>query len=144
MSNEALDHTGELEDLGEELDHDVVEEDAEEQDLEIDSHAMNAHQEALQHDEAVHHDDAVIEIAPKNTKKKPKSANDKGVDMDYIGSKEESAETRSVASRAKLRSKMNDDVEAFLKKGGKIQEIEPNVMADPPRKPVSNYGSRPI
>ena len=27
---------------------------------------------------------------------------------------------------------------------GKISSIEPNVMADPPRKPESNYGSRPI
>lgn len=140
MSNEALDHTGELEDLGEEFNQDMVEvNDAEEQDVEVGPHIVDAHQE-----DAVHHDDAVIALAPKNTKKKPKSTNDKGVDMDYIGSKEESAETRSVASRAKLRSKMNDDVDAYLKKGGKIHEIEPNVMADPPRKPVSNYGSRPI
>ena len=64
-------------------------------------------------------------------------------DMDFIGSAEEGV-LRSIASRQKLRSKMDNEIEAFLKKGGAINEIEPNVMADPPRKPTSNYGSRPI
>jgi len=64
-------------------------------------------------------------------------------DMKFIGSNEEGV-MRSIASRKKLRNKMDADVEAFLKKGGQINEIEPNVMADPPRKPTSNYGSRPI
>ena len=64
-------------------------------------------------------------------------------DMAFIGSAEEGV-LRSIASRQKLRSQMDSEVEAFLKKGGSINEIEPNVMADPPRKPTSNYGSRPI
>ncbi|NVK39256.1 MAG: hypothetical protein HWE18_15120 [Gammaproteobacteria bacterium] len=64
-------------------------------------------------------------------------------DMEFIGSAEEGV-LRSIASRQKLRSKMDNEVEAFLKAGGSINEIEPNVMADPPRKPTSNYGSRPI
>lgn len=64
-------------------------------------------------------------------------------DMKFIGSNEEGV-MRSIASRKKLRNKMDADVDAFLKKGGQIDEIEPNVMADPPRKPTSNYGSRPI
>lgn len=64
-------------------------------------------------------------------------------DMKFIGSNEEGV-MRSIASRKKLRNKMDADVEAFLQKGGEISEIEPNVMADPPRKPTSNYGSRPI
>lgn len=64
-------------------------------------------------------------------------------DMDFIGSAEEGV-LRSIASRQKLRSKMDNEIEAFLQKGGAINEIEPNVMADPPRKPTSNYGSRPI
>ena len=87
---------------------------------------------------------SVASLTTKSPKRKGKAAQDKGIDMDYIGSKEESAETRSVASRAKLRSQMNSDVESFLREGGEIKEIEPNVMADPPRKPISNYGSRPI
>lgn len=64
-------------------------------------------------------------------------------DMKFIGSNEEGV-MRSIASRKKLRNKMDADVEAFLNKGGQIDEIEANVMADPPRKPTSNYGSRPI
>ena len=64
-------------------------------------------------------------------------------DMKFIGSTEEGV-MRSIASRKKLRNKMDSDVEAFLKKGGTITKVEPNVMADPPRKPTSNYGSRPI
>lgn len=64
-------------------------------------------------------------------------------DMKFIGSNEEGV-MRSIASRKKLRNKMDADVEAFLSKGGQISEIEANVMADPPRKPTSNYGSRPI
>lgn len=57
---------------------------------------------------------------------------------------EDSAEERTVASRQKLREEMAADVEAFLARGGKIAQIEPNVTADPPRKPDSDYGSRPI
>jgi hypothetical protein len=51
---------------------------------------------------------------------------------------------RPLHESEKLRSQLCDDVEAFLKSGGKIVEVEPNVLADPPKKPVSNYGSRPI
>lgn len=35
-------------------------------------------------------------------------------------------------------------IEQFLASGGSISEIEPNVMADPPKKPTSNYGGQPI
>lgn len=64
-------------------------------------------------------------------------------DMEFIGSTEEGV-LRSIASREKLRNQVDNEVEAFLKAGGSINKIEPNVMADPPRKPSSNYGSRPI
>lgn len=66
------------------------------------------------------------------------------IDLEYIGSKDETAETRTIASRARLRSQMDSDIEKFLSQGGTISEIEPNVTADPPTKPVSSYGSRPI
>ena len=42
------------------------------------------------------------------------------------------------------RDELNKQVEAFLSSGGKIDIIEPNVLADPPKKPTSNYGSQPI
>ena len=32
----------------------------------------------------------------------------------------------------------------FLAQGGQIKEIPPDVTTDPPQKPVSNYGSKPI
>ncbi len=64
-------------------------------------------------------------------------------DMQFIGSTEEGV-LRSIASRKKLRDKVDNEVEKFLSSGGAINEIEANVMADPPRKPTSNYGSRPI
>ena len=35
-------------------------------------------------------------------------------------------------------------MEEFLARGGKVQEIESNVVADPPKKPDNKYGSRPI
>ena len=50
----------------------------------------------------------------------------------------------SLAARNKVRDQMQAEIEAFLAKGGKIQQVEDNVMTDPPRKPTSSYGSRPI
>ena len=50
----------------------------------------------------------------------------------------------SQAARDSLRKTMAADVAAFLARGGSIEEVAPDVMADPPRKPQTNYGSRPI
>ncbi len=50
----------------------------------------------------------------------------------------------SLAARNKAREEMAAEVEAFLARGGQIQQVDDNVMADPPRKPQSSYGSRPI
>ncbi|SHF81479.1 hypothetical protein SAMN04487965_2770 [Microbulbifer donghaiensis] len=57
---------------------------------------------------------------------------------------EEFAEERSVTSRKRARSQLSADVEEFLARGGAIAEIDPDVTADPPRKPQPKYGSRPI
>lgn len=46
--------------------------------------------------------------------------------------------------RKSLRIKIRSDVEAFLASGGAIREIAPNIVADPPKKPQSNYGGQPI
>jgi hypothetical protein len=67
-----------------------------------------------------------------------------GVDLEFIGSKDEKAETRSVTSRTRLRSQVEEDIARFLQQGGAISQIAPDVTADPPRKPESNYGSRAI
>ena len=50
----------------------------------------------------------------------------------------------SVKSREMARQTLNEQIAAFLAKGGQINHIDNNVTADPPRKPTSNYGSRPI
>lgn len=42
------------------------------------------------------------------------------------------------------RDELSKQVEAFLASGGQINYVEPNVLADPPKKPTSNYGSQPI
>ena len=45
------------------------------------------------------------------------------------------AASASLAARNKVRESMQAEIEAFLARGGKIQTIDDNVMADPPRKP---------
>jgi hypothetical protein len=54
------------------------------------------------------------------------------------------AETLSVSSKEALRRQLEEEVARFLAKGGQVQEIPPDVQADPPQKPVSSYGSKPI
>lgn len=50
----------------------------------------------------------------------------------------------SLASKEAERRRLQEEVEAFLKNGGRIQEVAPNVVADPPTRPESNYGGQPI
>ena len=47
-------------------------------------------------------------------------------------------------AKQKERDALAKAMEEFLARGGAVQEIEPNVVADPPKKPDSKYGSRPI
>lgn len=56
----------------------------------------------------------------------------------------EALEDFSIASRQKARNELEDQVAAFLARGGKINEIPANVTADPPKKPAPDYGGRPI
>ena len=76
-----------------------------------------------------------------NDKKNPSIA---PIDLSFIGSKDEDAETRSIASRERVRSVLDSEIEIFLNGGGKINFIKPNVMGDPPKRPESSYGSKPI
>lgn len=72
------------------------------------------------------------------------------VELDDIPSEEDSpaevapVETMSVSARQKIRDQLQKDIEEFMKRGGQVQQIADNVRADPPRKPVSDYGSSPI
>ncbi|MEG5264987.1 transcriptional regulator SutA [Pseudomonas sp. JDS28PS106] len=53
-------------------------------------------------------------------------------------------ELPSVEAKNKERDALARAMEEFLARGGKVQEVEPNVVADPPKKPDNKYGSRPI
>ncbi|MBD9483092.1 hypothetical protein IB229_08930 [Pseudomonas sp. PDM14] len=53
-------------------------------------------------------------------------------------------ELPSIEAKQKERDALAQAMEDFLARGGKVQEVEPNVVADPPKKPDSKYGSRPI
>jgi len=72
------------------------------------------------------------------------SPGSEAIDLDFMGSREDTAAARTVASRERIRRQMEEDMQAFLSKGGAIQHIAPNVLGDPPRKPSTSYGSRPI
>ncbi len=51
---------------------------------------------------------------------------------------------RSISSKQTIRRQLQEDIELFLKKGGSVQRVGTHITADPPKKPSSNYGSRPI
>jgi len=50
----------------------------------------------------------------------------------------------AIGAREAARVQMEEQVQAFLSKGGEIQAIDAHVTADPPQKPTNNYCSRPI
>ena len=50
----------------------------------------------------------------------------------------------SVEAKERERDMLARQMEEFLSRGGKVQEIDSNVVSDPPKKPDSKYGSRPI
>lgn len=76
-------------------------------------------------------DDGSDAVEPSKPSKKAKAA-------------EEVEELPSVEAKQKERDALARAMEEFLSRGGKVQEVEPNVVADPPKKPDSKYGSRPI
>ena len=43
-------------------------------------------------------------------------------------------------AKAEERGQLANDVEAFLKSGGKVKDVPKGERADPPRKPENNYG----
>lgn len=42
------------------------------------------------------------------------------------------------------RAEIQSQIEAYLASGGAIHQIGTDVLADPPKKPTSNYGGQPI
>ena len=76
-------------------------------------------------------DESSVDEASPKAKGKAKAA----VSVDELPSVEAKNKERDALARA---------MEEFLAKGGKVVEVEPNVVADPPKKPDNKYGSRPI
>ncbi|MCL6416119.1 hypothetical protein MIB92_10680 [Aestuariirhabdus sp. Z084] len=66
------------------------------------------------------------------------------VDMEVIGRGDVEAEGRTLESRRGLHEMLDRQVAAYLASGGTITQVDSSLSADPPKKPVSRYGSRPI
>ena len=81
-------------------------------------------------DEGDEGEDSGSDVAERTPSKKAKAA--------------EPEELPSVEAKERERAELERAMAEFLARGGRVQEIEPNVVADPPRKPDSKYGSRPI
>ncbi|SDU29112.1 hypothetical protein [Halopseudomonas salegens] len=59
-------------------------------------------------------------------------------------SNEDELEGASLAAKERERQFLAQQIEEYLARGGKVQEVSGDVLNDPPRKPESKYGSRPI
>lgn len=68
---------------------------------------------------------------------------DDAVDIDF-SSREDRSGIRTVAARQVLHDKLTSEVEAFLARGGKIDQVPSFVSADPPKRPVNKYGQHSL
>mgnify|MGYP003607043867 CR=1 len=111
----------------------MSDDDLENDDLEVgdDDEADDSLDAAAVDDGADEADDSGGDDAVPKAKGKAKAA----VSVDELPSVEAKNKERDALARA---------MEEFLAKGGKVQEVEANVVADPPKKPDNKYGSRPI
>jgi hypothetical protein len=80
-------------------------------------------------------DDAEVDDSPEASATPTKGKAKAAVSVDELPSVEAKNKERDALARA---------MEEFLAKGGRVQEVEANVVADPPKKPDNKYGSRPI
>ncbi len=110
----------------------MSDDDLENDDLEVgDDEDTEESLEVAADDVAEDLDDSAGDDAAPKAKGKAKAA----VSVDELPSVEAKNKERDALARA---------MEEFLAKGGKVVEVEPNVVADPPKKPDNKYGSRPI
>lgn len=50
------------------------------------------------------------------------------------------SDVHSISAREPARNRLAADVEAFLAKGGNIEDVPKDFRADPPKRPQSTYG----
>lgn len=53
-------------------------------------------------------------------------------------------DSAALCSRNKIRAQLQSEIEAFLAKGGQIQQLDSGLSNSPLKKPSSNYGSNSI
>ncbi|AKS07434.1 transcriptional regulator SutA [Pseudomonas trivialis] len=109
----------------------MSDDDLENDELEVGDDDETEELEAVAEDAPDEGDDGGDDAPVKAAKGKAKAA----VSVDELPSVEAKNKERDALARA---------MEEFLAKGGKVVEVEANVVADPPKKPDNKYGSRPI
>jgi hypothetical protein len=109
----------------------MSDDDLENDELEVGDEDDTEELEAVAEDAPDEGDDGGDDAPAKAAKGKAKAA----VSVDELPSVEAKNKERDALARA---------MEEFLAKGGRVQEVEANVVADPPKKPDNKYGSRPI
>lgn len=80
----------------------------------------------------------------KSPSAKDKNLKNREIDLNFIGSLEEAAESRTVASRQRIHDQVDADISIFLAKGGRISRVDSKVSGDPPRRANYRYGQHPI
>lgn len=65
-----------------------------------------------------------------------------GDDEPTSSRRNEPLEDFSIAARQRMRDELNAQVEAFLARGGKINELPTAFNSVPPKKPASDFGGR--
>lgn len=108
----------------------MTDEELEQDDLEVDEEDEGDELEAADADDVDDHEGTDSERVTPAKKSKTKAA--------------EPEELPSLEAKQREREELARAMEEFLARGGRVQEVEPNVVADPPKKPDSKYGSRPI
>jgi hypothetical protein len=81
--------------------------------------------------------EAEDEVAVDAESGEPAAGKEKDIDLS-------DAETLTVSSKEAARRQLEEEMERFLASGGKIRQIPADESSDPPKKPTSNYGSKPI
>lgn len=61
-------------------------------------------------------------------------------DKDTSAPLESASDVHSVEAREGVRNQLAADLEAFLARGGNIEEVPRDFRADPPKRPESSYG----
>ena len=60
----------------------------------------------------------------------PEVVDSDNLDMDAGAARDEPVETRSAEARRKLREQMQADIERFLRSGGHIEQVAPNLRGN--------------